>query len=41
MYTSIKFKVNGKAREISIGGIIDRIDEESSITTVIDYMLYE
>ena len=37
MYTSIKFKVNGKAREISIGGIIDRIDEESSNTTVIDY----
>ena len=37
MYTSIKFNVNGKAREISIGGIIDRIDEESSITTVIDY----
>ena len=37
MYTSIKFKVNGKAREISIGGIIDRIDQESSNTTVIDY----
>ncbi|MFA5011784.1 MAG: PD-(D/E)XK nuclease family protein [Ignavibacteria bacterium] len=37
MYTSIKFNVNGKEREISIGGIIDRIDEESNITTVIDY----
>lgn len=37
LYTSIRFNVNGKEREISIGGIVDRIDEESGVTTVIDY----
>ncbi|MFA7360218.1 MAG: PD-(D/E)XK nuclease family protein [Candidatus Kapaibacterium sp.] len=37
LYTSLKFNVNGKEREIRIGGVVDRIDEESGVTTVIDY----
>ncbi len=37
LYTGFTVKVNGKDREVNIGGIIDRIDESEGCSVVIDY----